>query len=1247
MLHQLSKAASLLLLAGALPAGAGDRIAVPVDASRTVVLQGNIHPLAQARFDRGPVDPATPVSYATLHLQPAAGLAEFLADQQNPLSANYHRWLTPEQFGERFGLSANDLAKIADWLRAEGLQIHDVARGRHWITFSGTAEQAGRAFHTEIHRYLVDGKWHFANATRPSVPAALAEVVAGIRGLDDFRLESQAKVVPPGAESGTTTGRALAPDDFATIYDLQKLYAAGIDGTGQTIAILGQSGIHLSDIQAFRAQFNLPANNPQVMLFGPDPGSDSTDLSEATLDLEWSGAVARNAAILYVYSADVMTSAQYAVDQNLAPVMSLSYGGCESYNSIAARAVAQQGNAQGITWFAASGDQGAVACDRSDATPQATLGPTVVYPASIPEITAVGGTEFTDTGSAFWAMGNDASSASALSYVPEKAWNDFASSPSVAFFATGGGASILFTKPSWQAGPGVPNDNARDLPDVSLPSSGTVPYLGILNGSPVGYSGTSASSPSFAGLLALVNQHVGGNGLGNINPALYRLAQATRDVFHDITVGDNKAACEQGSAGCVNGLVGFHAGTGYDMTTGLGSVDGYNLAMEWTGATSTSTSLRVTPNAPLNLSDTVQLSATVTGSGIAPTGMVTFLNNDIAVGSAPLTVLPGGAATAGISVGAIQIASGYGVVTALYGGDSVYNGSESSARIVLNLPAGAALAVPFVDPNPVYESAAYGNWLFTAGVAERGGVASSITAFSIDGNNDLSLFGANPKLGAGSTISLAMQSSGFTAPRNRVVSFSGTDASGNKWTQQLTVPFLAPLGTQIAPGISLTSPVTTVQQNPQADPSCQWALPLVVQELGGYPVSLTSFATSISLLTSQIQTVFGTTRLAPYGMLSGTVCFSGTTPPAVKTVQIQGTSSLATAVSSTLSPSFTGASLAPATMSAGVTSVALASPAGSTRSPVPLNFAGGTPQWTASVSPANRTSTWLTVTPISGSGPGNVNIQASAAGLSPGVYHAVVSIQAMDAVPQAIDLPVTFVVGGSASTQITGLENAFSLQSACAPGMMLSVYGTQLANSTAQALTLPLPLTLGGVSAAVNGFSAPLYSVSPGQINLQVPYEAGAGQAVLAIDNNGQIASFPFTTAPAAPGVLGTVYDNSTGAPVATAQAGGPEVLLLFVTGEGDVTPTLGTGATPMPTITNPANLPHSRLPLTLTIGGVAVTSSHGLLFNGIPSGLAGATQIDFQIPASVPAGKQPIVVTVGGVPAPAIFLNVTASAAQ
>jgi uncharacterized protein (TIGR03437 family) len=1249
MTPTLSRTALLLCLAAATLPAARDRIAAPVDAARTVVLRGNVHPRAQAQFDQGRADASMQIDFATLHLTPAAGLEEFLAEQQDPRSLNYHRWLTPDQFGDRFGLSAADMAKVTDWLRSEGLQIHDVARGRHWVTFSGTAAQMGRAFHTEIHRFLVDGQQHFANTTELSIPAALSGVVAGIRGLDDFRLDSLVKPVPLKPEFNDGRGLALAPDDFATIYDLQRLYDAGIDGTGQSIAIIGQTRIVPSDLTRFRAQFNLAANPPKTMLFGPDPGIRSAnDLLEADLDLQWSGAIARNASIIYVYSSDVLTSAQYAVDQNVAPVMSFSYGGCESYNTVSIRGVAQQANAQGITWLAASGDTGAVTCDRYDVTPVATLGPTVSSPASLPEITAVGGTEFTDVSAAYWASKTGSTGASALSYVPEKAWNDFSPTGSIATWGTGGGASGFFGKPSWQTGPGVPDADARHVPDVAFPASGTVPFLIIYNGELVGVGGTSASSPAFAGLASLINQHVGGGGLGNINPALYRLAQSTQDIFHDITAGDNKAVCLQGSPGCVNGLVGFAAGTGYDMTTGLGTVDGYNLVMKWDSGPTTNTTLTVTPNGALNLNDTVQLSATVQGAGaVPPTGTVTFVNNDITVATAPLSVT-GGLASAVVSVSAMLIAGGNGTLSALYSGDTVYNGSTGSARVGLNIPAGAAFVVPFVSPNPVYEVAAAADWPYTVGLTEKGGVDTTITAFTVNGANNLANFGTNPKLAANSTISVDLAGSGLAAPLNRTFSFSGTDANGNKWNQQLTVQFLPPFGTQIAPAISLTSPTTTVQQNPQADANCQWSQQVMVQELGGYPTSLTQFVAGTTSFTSQISTIFGSTRLAPLGVLRGTVCFSGSTPPTAKSLQIGGStvvnSSSVVPVTSTLATSFGSASPAPAAMSTGVASVSLTADAqGSASGAVPLNFTGGSPQWTVTVSPANRTTSWLTVTPKLATGTSPINIQASAAGLAPGAYNAMISIQSVDALPQVINVPVSFVVGASSTTRIDGVGNAFSGGPTAAPGMILSVYGTQLAGSTLSATKLPLPLTLGGVTATVNGFPAPLYFVSAGQINLQVPYEAGAGPAMLAINNKGQVAAFPFTVASTAPGLLTNAYDNSTGIPVTSGQAGGATVFLLFVTGEGDVTPTLGTGATPSSTITNPANLPHSRQALSLTVGGVPVTP----LFAGIPSGLAGTTQIDFQLPANVPTGKQPVIVTVGGVASPPIFLDITPGTSQ
>ena len=870
----------------------------------------------------------------------------------------------------------------------------------------------------------------------------------------------------------------------------------------------------------------------------------------------------------------------------------------------------------------------------------------MAFPASLPEITAVGGTEFSDTSLTYWSATNDANGASAVGYVPEKAWNDFSPTGSLRFFGSGGGASVLFPKPAWQSGPGVPKDGQRDIPDIAFPASMTVAYQLILNNAANANGGTSAASPAFSGLIAMVNQKVGGNGLGNINPALYRLAQSTRDVFHDITAGDTKAACLQSSPGCVNGLVGHAAGTGYDMATGLGSVDGYNLVTKWVTGASTNTTLNISPNSGLNLNDTVQLSAMVTGSGDPPTGTVTFLSGPVTVASVPLKTVDG-VSTAATSVTVVLIASST-TLTAVYSGDSVYDGSQAAVQPSLNIPAGAALVVPVVVSNPVYYSVYSGNWPYTVALLEKGGVGTTVTAFTINGVNNLSAFGSSPKLAANGTLSVDLAGAGVNAPLDRVFSFSGTDNNGNKWTQQITVPFLPAAGNPIVPAMTLTSPTATVQQNPQADPSCQWAQQVTVQELNGYPVSITSLIAGTTSFTSQISSIFGTTRLAPLGSLRGTVCFGGSSAPTAKTMQITGTASLAgqaSTVTATLPLAFGAASTGPATMALGAASLVLniASPQGGMTGSVPLNFSGGAPQWTATVSPANRASSWLTVTSAVGSGSSPINVQASAAGLSPGAYIATVTIQATDAVPQVVSFPVTFVVGPSNTTKIGGIANAFDFGTTFAPGMTISVFGTQLANATATVTRLPFPVVLIGVSATVNGFPAPLRYASPGQINLQIPYEAGAGPAVLAINNSGQIATFPFTIAPAAPGVLPTTYSNATGLPVTSVQAGGGDVLLLFLTGEGDVTPTLGTGATPSSSITDPTKLPHSRLPLTLNVGGVNVTP----LFAGIPNGLAGTTQIDFQVPANVSLGKQAVVVTVGGVSAAPVFLKITSATSQ
>jgi subtilase family serine protease len=352
----------------------------------------------------------------------------------------------------------------------------------------------------------------------------------------------------------------------------------------------------------------------------------ASDIDEANLDLEWSGAVARNATIVYVNSTDVFDSLQYAIDQNIAPVVSISYGGCEAQESGGTasflQGLGQQANAEGITIVAATGDTGAADCDGSPNATVATQGLAVDIPASLPSVTAVGGTEFNDCSGTYWSSTNNADNGSVLSYIPEVAWNDTDSTPAVPcgagagqLSAGGGGASMLFPKPVWQVGAGVPNDGARDVPDVAIAASAD--HDGYLictedfdstsktfspscmngyrrvssdpnvNNSLAVFGGTSMGVPTFAGTVALINQETGAR-QGNVNYTLYALAAASTDAFHDVTSGNNIVPCQNGTPNCSGGTLGFSAGPGYDLATGLGSVDANNLVNEWTSVSPTS-----------------------------------------------------------------------------------------------------------------------------------------------------------------------------------------------------------------------------------------------------------------------------------------------------------------------------------------------------------------------------------------------------------------------------------------------------------------------------------------------------------------------------------------------------------------------------------------------------------------------------------------------------------------------------------
>jgi subtilase family serine protease len=311
-----------------------DRIVQSIDNARMSVVKGNVHPLARAEFDHGETEPSLKLQNIILTFKPTAAqqaaVDALLAAQQDRSSPNYHRWLTPDEFASLSGISQNDLTKIVAWLTSQGFQVGNIASSRTWISFSGTAQQVQAAFHARMHRYEVNGEAHYANATEPSVPSAFAEVVLGFRGLSDFRPKARGRASIVAGSRFTSIGdHFLTPNDFATIYDLNPLYTAGVNGTGQRIAVMGQTDIVMTDISTFRTLAGLSPNTPQVVLASADPGTSQSDLAEADLNLEWAGAVARNATIIYVNSNNAFDSMIYAVDNNLAPVISISYGLCE------------------------------------------------------------------------------------------------------------------------------------------------------------------------------------------------------------------------------------------------------------------------------------------------------------------------------------------------------------------------------------------------------------------------------------------------------------------------------------------------------------------------------------------------------------------------------------------------------------------------------------------------------------------------------------------------------------------------------------------------------------------------------------------------------------------------------------------------------------------------------------------------------------------------------------------------------
>ena len=1219
-------------------AAPGDRVTTPVDARHSHVVPGRINHLARPQSDQGAVDPSMPMNHLRLITKPSASqqteLLQLLADQQNPSSPQFHKWLTPEQFGVRFGLTPSDQAKVTAWLQSEGFTVTELARGRNWITFSGTAAQVSKSLHIDIHRYQVNGERHYSNTAPPSVPEALSDVVGDILGLDDFIPKSGARLVP---DYNAGASHYLAPQDFATIYNIVPLQTAGMDGTGVSIAVVGQSDFLQSDLTAFQKRYSLPANTPKVVVAGSDPGFTGDEI-EVNLDLEWASALAPKATIYFVTGQSAFDAIIDAVNLNTAPIITSSYGVCEiDMDPFVLQATAQQGNAQGITLLNAIGDTGAAACDAGSLDPYATQGLSVQVPGSVPEITAVGGTQFVEGTGTYWASTNNTTTlASALSYIPEMAWNE---SNATGIAATGGGESIYYPQPAWQVGPGVPTDNVRHVPDISFAAAahdGYYIYFAADGGSfPV--NGTSASTPSFAGALALVTQYLVANGvqskpgLGNINPQLYRLAQSVPAVFHDTLTGSNSVPCVQGSPSCLTGSIGYSAAAGFDMATGLGSIDINALATNWNSATNGVTVTLTSSAAKATANDTIMLTASVTpatGSG-TPTGSVSF-----SIGSgvqAALGIVPLAGATATLSV-PTYLVTGTGTVVffAQYSGDAAFSGGGASSKVQITAPTGVASIIPIaptsVTANP--PDAQGFSWETTIELHEIAGVAAMITGFTIDGQaQTLSSYFPQTTILPRGVISSTFMLRNQATPITHTFGFTGVDATGQSWSRQLPVLYLGMPPVEYA--VAAAAPLT-VTQDVAAGPSCQWPVQLHLDDIGGVYNLLVNLFVGSNDLTAQIDSIFGSARLDAYGSLSGTVCLGGIDPPSIEPVQfifVDGSFAAATVA-------LAGPPANPIQISSSPSNISLAAaPNQPAQATLGITLSDPTQQWSASIYPANRTTAWLTLSQTTGTGPAQVTLTANGSGFEPGAYRASIILTSPNAIPETVTVPVMMVYGATSGTAIAGVANtATSTVTTGAPGMLLTVTGTQLANSTINAPRgSPLPFTAGGVAVYVNGLAAPLVSASPTQLVVQIPYEAGAGPAVLGVNNNGQIAGFAFQIAPSAP----AIYDDGKGnlSPVSTAKAGATATVL--INGAGDVSfSTLGDF---LFTAFLPTSTYRPALPVSVTVGGVPAF----LQTTALSTTTLGETQMSFTIPTTVPSGPQPVVVTVGGVASQAVNLTV------
>ncbi len=485
-----------------------------------------------------------------LQLQNRAALDGLLVELYDPSSPNYRRFLTPPQFAERFAPPRRQYQQVMRYLRANGLEVTGSYPNRMAIEARGTVDRVERAFGVRINSYAIGGRTFVANDRDPRVPAEFAGVIGSVAGLEDFlELQAHSRVAPStaAASAGGFVPVGFTPGQIATAYDFASAYQHGYDGAGATLAIATAYSFKASDVTAFWSTFGGVMPDYSIVSVG---GVSHRANPETTLDLERAGAMAPGAKILVYEGVNGGNGAFEAVynrivAENKASVVTTSWGLCEQQmppalvtldNNIFAEAAAQ-----GQAWFAASGDTGAYDC--GDYTTTA-----VDYPASDPNVTAVGGTTLM------------LSSGGAIN--AEMAWG-----------YSGGGVSGLFAQPAFASGPGVSNaysNGNRQVADVAFDADPATGYPVYFNGAWNEYGGTSFGAPQWAAIFALINGARGSApAVGAAGPNLYALANgalaAPYTAFNDILIG-------------MNGY--YYAGAGWDYVSGWGSPRVWNLVQD-------------------------------------------------------------------------------------------------------------------------------------------------------------------------------------------------------------------------------------------------------------------------------------------------------------------------------------------------------------------------------------------------------------------------------------------------------------------------------------------------------------------------------------------------------------------------------------------------------------------------------------------------------------------------------------------